>query len=65
MILDVKSGLVVDEFQKFVQPTENPKLSDFCKSLTGITQVWSCYFDICYNICIDKNHTKLLQSFET
>lgn len=39
VILDVKSGLVVDEFQKFVKPTENPILSDFCTSLTGIKQL--------------------------
>ncbi|SGY77234.1 BQ5605_C005g03584 [Microbotryum silenes-dioicae] len=29
---------VVDEFHSFVRPKHRPKLSDFCQSLTGITQ---------------------------
>ncbi len=28
----------IGEFREFVRPTENPVLTDFCKSLTGITQ---------------------------
>lgn len=30
---------VIDEFRTFVKPTWRPTLSDFCKDLTGITQV--------------------------
>ena len=30
---------VVDEFRTFVRPTWRPTLSEFCKELTGITQV--------------------------
>jgi 3'-5' exoribonuclease 1 len=30
---------VVDEFRSFVRPTWKPQLSDFCTTLTGITQV--------------------------
>jgi len=29
---------IVSEFQRFVRPTLEPVLSDFCKELTGITQ---------------------------
>jgi len=29
---------LIDVFQKYVKPTINPKLSDFCTKLTGITQ---------------------------
>ena len=39
MLLDLESGEVVDEFQQYVQPQECPVLSDFCKDLTGISQV--------------------------
>lgn len=31
-------GEVVSKFEKFVKPTVNPILSDFCKKLTSITQ---------------------------
>lgn len=30
---------VVDEFRSYVKPIWRPKLSEFCTSLTGITQV--------------------------
>lgn len=39
VLLDVHTGDVVDEFQQYVQPQHNPILSDFCKELTGISQV--------------------------
>ena len=29
---------IVDHFHSFVRPTERPRLSDFCKVLTGVTQ---------------------------
>ena len=29
---------VVSEFRSFVRPTWKPRLSDFCKNLTGVTQ---------------------------
>ncbi len=32
------NGIVIDRFQSFVRPTANPELTDFCISLTGITQ---------------------------
>ena len=38
---------VVDEFRSFVKPTWRPMLSDFCKNLTGITQVCFCYTWLC------------------
>ena len=39
VLLDLQTGVVMDEFQQYVQPQENPILSDFCKELTGISQV--------------------------
>ena len=39
VLLDLCTGEIVAEFQQYVQPQENPRLSDFCRELTGITQV--------------------------
>ena len=39
MLLNTQTGQVESEFQYYVQPCEHPILSDFCKELTGITQV--------------------------
>lgn len=38
VLLDTSSGAVVDEFHTYVMPTEQPKLSPFCRELTGIAQ---------------------------
>lgn len=35
VLYDVRANKVIDEFQQYVMPMEAPKLSDFCKSLTG------------------------------
>ncbi|XP_035209741.1 3'-5' exoribonuclease 1-like [Stegodyphus dumicola] len=37
-IIDIKKLKIVDFFHSFVRPVLNPKLSDFCKNLTGISQ---------------------------
>jgi inhibitor of KinA sporulation pathway (predicted exonuclease) len=36
--LNLSTLEIEDEFQVYVKPVHNPKLSDFCTSLTGITQ---------------------------
>jgi len=41
VLLNTRSGEIEAEFHQYVQPQENPILSDFCKQLTGISQV-SC-----------------------
>ncbi|KAB7502785.1 ERI1 exoribonuclease 2 [Armadillidium nasatum] len=38
VLLDLKSGKILEEFQQFVFPTEHATLSDFCTKFTGITQ---------------------------
>ncbi|TGZ66900.1 hypothetical protein CRM22_005071 [Opisthorchis felineus] len=38
VIMDSVDGRIVDSFRRFVRPTENPILSDFCTKLTGIHQ---------------------------
>ncbi|CAH8468940.1 unnamed protein product [Heterobilharzia americana] len=38
VVLDSVTGTLVDSFQSFVKPTENPELSTFCSNLTGIQQ---------------------------
>ncbi|XP_049859598.1 ERI1 exoribonuclease 2-like [Schistocerca gregaria] len=38
VLLNTKSGAIEDEFQQYVMPTENPKLSRFCRTFTGIKQ---------------------------
>ncbi|CAH7190284.1 hypothetical protein VCHA51O444_10602 [Vibrio chagasii] len=37
-VVDTKTLRVVDEFETLVKPICNPNLSDFCTTLTGITQ---------------------------
>ncbi|CAH8487451.1 ERI1 exoribonuclease 2 [Schistosoma bovis] len=38
VVLDSVTGKLVDSFQSFVKPTENPELSVFCSDLTSIQQ---------------------------
>ncbi|KAH8850210.1 ERI1 exoribonuclease 2 [Schistosoma japonicum] len=38
VVLDSVTGTLIDSFQSFVKPTENPNLSTFCSNLTGIQQ---------------------------
>ncbi|MGI9423232.1 MAG: exonuclease domain-containing protein [Hyphomicrobiaceae bacterium] len=38
VVVDVRRFAIAAEFQSFVQPVRNPKLSEFCTNLTGITQ---------------------------
>ena len=36
--VETETGCIVSEFQTFVRPIRNPKLTEFCKELTGIRQ---------------------------
>lgn len=38
VLLNVETGVIECEFHCYVRPTRFPKLSDYCKQLTGITQ---------------------------
>ncbi|XP_065826946.1 ERI1 exoribonuclease 2-like [Oscarella lobularis] len=38
VLLNVASGEIESKFQEYVQPTENPHLSEFCQKFTGIQQ---------------------------
>lgn len=38
VLADIKTGQVLDIFDAFVKPVINPRLSDFCKTLTTISQ---------------------------
>lgn len=38
VVLDTRTLQVVAEFHRYVQPTKNKELSEFCTDLTGITQ---------------------------
>jgi inhibitor of KinA sporulation pathway (predicted exonuclease) len=38
VVIDVRTRQVVDRIEQFVKPQYNPKLTPFCKKLTGITQ---------------------------
>lgn len=53
VVVDGKTGQVIDEFHRYVRPTETPKLSKFCKQLTGITQVRGpgCVLYYCLGNC--------------
>ncbi len=39
VLLNTSNGEIEREFHHYVQPQENPILSDFCREFTGITQV--------------------------
>ena len=41
VLLNTSTGELESEFHMFVQPIEHTKLSEFCRELTGITQVRS------------------------
>lgn len=49
VLLNTSSGEIESEFHRYVQPQEHTKLSEFCKELTGITQV-----------CPERNHFLML-----
>ncbi|XP_058448911.1 3'-5' exonuclease Snipper [Malaya genurostris] len=38
VLLNLSSGQIESEFQQYVMPIENPRLSEFCTELTGIRQ---------------------------
>ncbi|KAF2893568.1 hypothetical protein ILUMI_12597 [Ignelater luminosus] len=38
VLYDISDDKIIEEFQQYVMPVENPKLSEFCKDFTGITQ---------------------------
>ncbi|KAL5967765.1 ERI1 exoribonuclease 2 [Taenia solium] len=38
VVVQAETGQIVDEFHRYVRPTESPTISDFCKKLTGISQ---------------------------
>lgn len=38
MLLNLQSRVIEADFHTYVRPTEQPKLSEFCKNYTGITQ---------------------------
>lgn len=38
VLINLETGKIEKEFHSYVQPTEIPILSDYCKNLTGIEQ---------------------------
>ena len=44
VLYDVNENRILQEFRKFVQPTENPILSDYCVNLTGMYHIEKIYF---------------------
>lgn len=42
VLLNAATGRIEAEFHTFVQPQEQPVLSEFCTTLTGVTQVSRC-----------------------
>lgn len=39
MLLNLQNGAIESQFHRYVRPTLNPILSDYCINLTGISQV--------------------------
>ncbi|AFY44781.1 3'-5' exonuclease [Nostoc sp. PCC 7107] len=40
VMVEAQNLTVIDEFQTFIKPVRYPILTDFCKSLTSITQIY-------------------------
>lgn len=38
VLLNLQTGAIEKEFHRYLRPVEIPKLSDYCKNLTGISQ---------------------------
>ncbi|KAJ9580253.1 hypothetical protein L9F63_004066, partial [Diploptera punctata] len=38
VLINLSTGMIEEEFQQYVMPSENPVLSEFCTNLTGIKQ---------------------------
>jgi inhibitor of KinA sporulation pathway (predicted exonuclease) len=38
VVVDIKTGQIIDRIEQFVKPKKNVQLSEFCKDLTSITQ---------------------------
>lgn len=38
VLINLQNHVIEAEFHTFIRPTENPTLSDFCTTFTGITQ---------------------------
>lgn len=38
VLIDLETGVILSEFQRYVRPVEIPILSDYCTELTGISQ---------------------------
>ena len=39
VMLEAETLIIIDEFQSFIKPVRHPMLTEFCKSLTSISQV--------------------------
>lgn len=50
VLYDVKKKIIIDEFQKYVMPTEVSQLSEFCKQFTGIKTNLNCNFPHNYKL---------------
>ena len=66
ILLLSQDGSELDRFHSFVKPTQSPILSDFCKSLTGIDQVFRLsMLNDQDQIDTAPEFTQVLDSFET
>lgn len=39
VLMNLRTGVIEDQFQQYVMPIENPKLSSFCTKFTGMWSV--------------------------
>ncbi|XP_013390057.1 ERI1 exoribonuclease 2 [Lingula anatina] len=56
VLMNTNNGEVESEFHHYVQPSENPMLSEFCKKLTGISQE-QVEEGIPLSLCLSKFNT--------
>jgi inhibitor of KinA sporulation pathway (predicted exonuclease) len=60
VVLNSKTLQVETEFHKYVLPTVNKTLTNFCKTLTGIQQEWVENGEPSLKVCMEKYHQWLL-----
>lgn len=60
VLLNTSNGDIEDEFHYYVQPQENPVLSEFCKDFTGITQVSAHTCNVIINVLVESSSIALI-----
>jgi ERI1 exoribonuclease 3 len=61
VLVDLEIGAVVSDFQQYVQPVRNPKLTAFCTELTGITNEVIASQGVLFPEALSRHRTWLMK----